>query len=190
MTVITPKEQDDTAQTLINLQTWKRDAKKYGQTALYDLLHEAMNTIKTLDKILRDTGKERFETFTRNEADVAFSDYIRARAHYCCEHCGTAYPVQSTGLQCSHHFSRRHWAIRYHPDNAAALCHHCHNYWYSKDVPEAARWLEAKIGGDKINALIALKSQPQKQPTASELDTIAEHYRRETEKLLAHQKAA
>jgi len=190
MTIITLKDRDDTANTLISLQTWRRNAKECNQPALYDALSEAIATIKALDKALKDTGKAHFETFTRSPADAAFSDYIRARANYQCEHCGTSYTAQSTGLQCSHHFSRRHWAIRFHPDNAAALCHHCHNFWYSKDVPEAARWLENKIGRDAINALIELKNQPQTKPTASELDAIAVHWRKETEKLLANNKAA
>ena len=128
MTIITLKDRDDTANTLISLQTWRRTAKECHQPALYDALSEAITTIKALDKALKDTGKTYFETFTRSEADAAFSDYIRARAGYRCERCGTSYPAKSAGLQCSHHFSRRHWAIRFHPDNAAALCHHCHNY--------------------------------------------------------------
>ena len=162
MTVVTVKDRTDTQVLLAHLQTWQRDAKKYGQTALYDLLHE---------------------TCTHNEADAAFSDYIRARAGYCCERCGKRYPAKGTGLQCSHHFSRRHFAIRYHPDNAAALCHHCHNYWFAKDIPEAARWLEEKIGRERIDALIALKQQPQKQQSASEIAKIAAYYRAETKKL-------
>ena len=91
--------------------------------------------------------------------------------------------AKSTGLQCSHHFSRRHYNIRFDPDNAAALCHHCHNYWYSKDVPEAARWLEDKIGQERVNRLIALKNQKQSKPTASEEAAIAEKYRQLKEQL-------
>ncbi len=183
MTVITVKDQTDTQALLARLQTWQRDAKKYGQAALYDLLHETCAHIRSREKALAGAGRQAFETFTRNEADAAFSDYIRARAGYCCEHCGKRYPAKGTGLQCSHHFSRRHFAIRYHPDNAAALCHHCHSYWFAKDIPEAARWLEEKIGRERIDALIALKQQPQKRHSASEIAKIAAYYRTETEKL-------
>ena len=183
MTVVTVKDRTDTQVLLAHLQTWQRDAKKYGQTALYDLLHETCTHIRRQEKALADTGREAVETFTHNEADAAFSDYIRARAGYCCERCGKRYPAKGTGLQCSHHFSRRHFAIRYHPDNAAALCYHCHNYWFAKDIPEAARWLEEKIGRERIDALIALKQQPQKRQSASEIAQIAAYYRAETEKL-------
>nr|DAY00587.1 MAG TPA: NinG recombination protein [Caudoviricetes sp.] len=190
MTVITVKDQSPTEQILSSLKTWQRDAKKFKQTALYDLLVETAAHIKKQEKALNDEGKKVFEEFTRTPADAAFSNYIRARAGYRCERCGKQYKAKSTGLQCSHHFSRRHYNIRFDPDNAAALCHHCHNFWYSKDVPEAARWLENKIGRDAINALIELKNQPQTKPTASELDAIAAHWRKETEKLLANNKAA
>ena len=57
-------------------------------------------------------------------------------------------------------------------------------------MPEAARWLESKIGRDAIDALIELKKQPQSKPTASELDAIAAYWRKETEKLLANMKTA
>ena len=82
MTIITLKDRDETANTLISLQTWRRNAKECNQSALYDALSEAIATIKALDKALKDTGKTCFETFTRSAADVAFSDYIRARAQY------------------------------------------------------------------------------------------------------------
>ena len=183
MTVITVKDQSPTEQILSSLKTWQRDAKKSNQTALHDLLAETAAHIKKQEKALNDEGKKVFEEFTRTPADAAFSDYIRARAGYRCERCGKQYEAKSTGLQCSHHFSRRHYNIRFDPDNAAALCHHCHNYWYSKDVPEAARWLEDKIGQARVNRLIALKNQKQSKPTASEEAAIAGKYRQLTEQL-------
>lgn len=183
MTVITVKDQSPADQILNSLKTWRRDAKAFKQTALYDLLSEVADHIRKQEKALHDNGRKVFEEFTRSEADAAFSDYIRARAGYRCEHCGKQYQAKSNGLQCSHHFSRRHYNIRFDPDNAAALCHHCHNYWYSKDVPEAARWLEAKIGRERIERLIALKNRPQKKPTASEEAAIAEKYRQLKEQL-------
>ena len=120
MTVITVKDQSPTEQLLSSLQTWQRDAKKFKQTALYDLLAETVAHIKKQEKALNDEGKKVFEEFTRSEADAAFSDYIRARAGYRCERCGKQYKAKSNGLQCSHHFSRRHYNIRFDPDNAAA----------------------------------------------------------------------
>lgn len=120
MTVITVKDQSPTEQILSSLKAWQRDAKKSNQTTLHDLLAETAAHIKKQEKALNDEGKKVFEEFTRSEADAAFSDYIRARAGYRCERCGKQYKAKSNGLQCSHHFSRRHYNIRFDPDNAAA----------------------------------------------------------------------
>lgn len=166
--ILTVKDESPADKLMKEIQTWRRDAKKFGQSSLYDLLSEIKDFIKTSDV------KQKSESFTYSPADKAFSDYIRKRDNYTCQKCGKSYEPKSNGLQCSHHFSRRYYNIRFDPDNAIALCHHCHNYWYQKDVPEAARWLEAKIGKDKIDRLIELKNQKQKRPTASELDAIAE----------------
>lgn len=158
------------------IQAWKRDAKKFGQNALFDLLTDTLDHIKRQDKALN--GKPIASTgFTRSPADEAFSDFIRKRDNYTCQKCGTQYEPKTKGLQCSHHFSRRHYNIRFDPDNAIALCHHCHNYWFQKDIPEAARWLEQRLGKDKIDRLIALKNQQQTKPTASELLEIAEKFK-------------
>lgn len=183
MTVITIKDTCPVAEHIKQLKIWQRDSKKYQQTALYSLLSESLDIIKKQQKAMAAEGREIREGFTRNAADAAFSDYIRARAGHKCEKCGKHYPAKSTGLQCSHNYSRRHHNIRYHPDNALALCHHCHNYWYSKDIPEAARFLEAKIGKERIAELERLKAQPNRKHSAAELDEIAEHYRAETAKL-------
>lgn len=170
----TKTEQGD--KLLKELNIWRRDAKKFNQTALYDLLSDTVNHIKKCEKSMKDEGKSVKEGFTWNVADKAFSDFIRKRANYCCERCGKEYEPNSNSLQCSHHFSRRYHNIRYDPDNALALCYHCHVFWYQKDIPEAARWLEDKIGKDKIDRLIALKNQKQTKHTQSQLDEISKKF--------------
>ncbi|EEP69068.1 HNH endonuclease [Kingella oralis] len=180
MTVITLKDTDPIEAHLGSLKTWKRDAKKFKQTATYDLASDSINIINKLRKeneALRK-GAPAVGNFTRTPADLAFSNYIRARAGYRCQRCGTQYPPKSNGLQCSHNFSRRYYNIRFHPDNALALCHNCHNYWFSKDITKAARFLEETVGKNKLAELERLKKQPDatKRPPQSELDAIAEHY--------------
>lgn len=170
--ILTLKEDSPTEKLLDELKKWRKDAKLCKQTALYDFLSEINDHVKNMNKLL--DGRKVPVGFTYSVADAAFSEYIRKRDNYTCQKCGKSYPATSNGLQCSHHFSRRYYTIRFDPDNAIALCHHCHNYWFSKDVPEAARWLEQKIGKDKIDRLIELKNQKQKRPTQSELDSIAE----------------
>lgn len=183
MTVITIKDTDPVAAHLSQLKTWKRDCKKFKQTALYDLLDESIRIIGKQQKAMAEEEREIHEGFTRNEADAAFSDYIRARAGHRCERCGTQYEAKSTGLQCSHNFSRRHHSIRFHPDNALALCHHCHNYWFSKDIPEAYRFLEQKLGKQRLADLEARKAAARGRHSASEIDQIATHYRKLTQEL-------
>ena len=175
MTIITLQNTDPIDAHLNSLKTWKRDAKKFKQTALYDVLSESINLI---GKLRKEKPDAKVEGFTHTNADLAFSDYIRARAGYCCERCGKKYPKKSNGLQCSHNFSRRYYNIRFHPDNALALCHYCHNYWFSKDIVEAVRFLEEKIGKEKLAELERLKNLPDatKKPSQSELDSIAEFY--------------
>lgn len=161
---------------LINeIKVWKRDAKKFGQSALYDLLSDVLDYIKQQDKTSNSEETTTFG-FTLTPADKAFSEFIRKRDNYTCQKCGSKHEPNSKGLHCSHHFSRRYYNIRFDPNNAIALCHNCHNYWYQKDVPEAARWLEQKLGKDKIDRLIELKNQPQKKLTASEQLEIEQYW--------------
>ena len=62
----------------------------------------------------------------RTPADIAFSKCIREAANWTCERCGTSYPKNAPGLECSHHHTRGAWSIRFHPLNAEALCTGCH----------------------------------------------------------------
>lgn len=173
MIIDTNKAELGEAEKLLKeISIWRKDAKKFKQTALYDLLSET-------EKYIKSQGKEytpKKTGFTLTPADKAFSNFIRSRANWCCERCGTQYEPNTRGLQCSHHFSRRYYNIRYDPDNAVALCYNCHVYWYQKDIPEAYLWLEQKIGKAKIDRLIKLKNQPQVKQTQSELDEIVRKY--------------
>lgn len=64
----------------------------------------------------------------RTPADIAFSKLIRKRAGWKCERCGSQHSESDMGLHCSHYYSRGNWAVRFDPDNAAALCYGCHAY--------------------------------------------------------------
>ena len=69
-------------------------------------------------------------TVKRSTLDVKFSDYIRAKAGWRCERCGS-YFVERPGkaLQCSHYYGRRKEAVRFDPDNADSLCAGCHQFF-------------------------------------------------------------
>jgi len=110
-------------------------------------------------------------------ADQAFSRCVRERDDWICQKCKTRYPRNSSGLHCSHHFSRRYRTIRWHPLNAMVLCYACHQ-WYGGNPLDSGRWLEAKIGPEAVAELRVLRDTPRKISKKTEKE-IAAHYRRE-----------
>ncbi|EIG27667.1 MULTISPECIES: putative bacteriophage Lambda NinG protein [Haemophilus] len=141
-----------------------------------EVLYQENLELRAKLKLLTDKPLER-KKIVHTKADLIFSDYIRKRANYCCERCGKHYPPKTNGLQCSHNFSRRYYNIRYHPDNAIALCHYCH-MWYGNEPIESGKWIVEKIGEEKANELIRLKNLPNSQshPTEEEYEKIIATY--------------
>lgn len=83
----------------------------------------------------------------RSPADDWFSKLVRERAEHTCESCGKyCGPKHEHGrLDCSHIFSRRHRATRWHPDNAVAHCFRCHQYLGGNPL-EFSAWAEGYLG--------------------------------------------
>lgn len=111
----------------------------------------------------------------RTPADDAFSKCVRARTNYTCERCHKQYDKSSSGLHCSHNFSRRHRTIRWCKDNAIALCYSCHE-WFGGNPLESGDWLRNKLGNGMIDILTEKKNSRVKVPKLEEKD-IAKHYR-------------
>jgi hypothetical protein len=80
-------------------------------------------------------------------ADKWFSLLARERAEHRCECCGKyCGPDHSGGrLDCSHIFSRRHKATRWHPSNSVAHCFTCHQYLGGNPL-EFSAWAEKYLG--------------------------------------------
>ena len=78
-------------------------------------------------------------------ADRHFSWCVRERADWRCECCGVKFPPHSRGLECSHFYSRRHKATRFHGDNAAAHCFLCHQRLGGDPLTFSA-WIESHLG--------------------------------------------
>ncbi len=76
-----------------------------------------------------------------NTADKHFSLYIRSKAGWRCERCGTQYTPPTTSLQCSHFQGRAKLATRFDPDNAFAHCAGCHRY-FGANPYEFVAWVE------------------------------------------------
>ena len=118
----------------------------------------------------------------RSPADAWFSKCVREAADYKCQCCGKQYDRSSTGLHCSHNFSRRHRTIRWCSDNALALCYGCHE-WFGSNPYESGAWLEKKVGSGTLDVLLEKKRSKVKVSKLEEKG-IAKHYKAEHEKLM------
>lgn len=74
-----------------------------------------------------------------------FSELVRTRAKWTCEHCGAWFGDDKGRLHCSHHLSRRFNATRWDSRNASAHCAGCHRR-LSDDPYKHAEFIEAQIG--------------------------------------------
>lgn len=101
-----------------------------------------------------------------DKRDVLFSRLIRARDK-CCVKCGKV----DVRLECSHIFSRRHIATRWDLDNAKALCHHCHRYWWHSEPAEAGQWIKGYLGPEKLERL-RIKAMTPTKVSKSEKEEI------------------
>lgn len=90
----------------------------------------------------------------RSPADDWFSKLVRERANHTCEHCGKfcGEKHENGRLDCSHIFSRRHKATRWHPDNAVAHCFTCHQQLGENPINFAA-WAESYLGAGLVEII-------------------------------------
>ena len=110
-----------------------------------------------------------------SEADKYFSRCVRAANDYKCYKCGKQYDSSSTGLHCSHNFSRRHRTIRWCKENALPLCYACHQ-WYGGNPLDSGKWLENELGSGVVEILREKMNMKLKIPKSEEKE-IAKHYR-------------
>jgi len=59
-------------------------------------------------------------------ADKIFSTFVRMRAGWCCQRCGTEYKPPTKALHTAHYYSRGKWSVRFHEGNAISACYGCH----------------------------------------------------------------
>jgi len=95
----------------------------------------------------------------RDCRDIKFSELIRLAANWTCQRCGREFQHGSTsGLHCSHFYSRRKKSVRWHPLNAAAHCHGCHAFLGENPIV-FDRWIFDYLGKEKYNRLKILQRQ-------------------------------
>ena len=117
-----------------------------------------------------------------DDSDKWFSLCVRERSDWTCERCGKKFIPPAQSLHCSHLMSRRHRALRWHPDNACAHCFGCHRYLGENPI-EFSEWINQRFGQERVIFLIDRAAQVLKV-TETERKDIAVHYRKEHEKII------
>lgn len=107
-------------------------------------------------------AKKRMKGVRIDSADKYFSLFIRYRANWKCERCGTPYEVGSQGLHCSHFWGRARESTRFDPENCVAHCHGCHAFLTAN--PELHReWKLKQIGQQRYDLLMVRAHTTQKK---------------------------
>lgn len=136
---------------------------------------QATNLKTTLGDNRKMIAKEK-RRLSRNNADEQFSLCVRLRANCTCERCGLPFPLTDMkDLHCSHNYSRDRWQVRYHPDNAFALCRDCH-WWFARCKQESTQWLKEKLG-KRFDILFQAMASDKSEPSAEEKQKITAWYR-------------
>lgn len=122
----------------------------------------------------------------RDKRDDVFSKLVRERAGNTCEWCGKYCGAKHENgrLDCSHIFSRRHTAIRWHPDNAVAHCFTCHQT-YGENPVAANRWLMEHFGQGYMD-LLEEKKNTIKKYTKGDREDLHKHLVSEYKNMMSH----
>ncbi len=115
----------------------------------------------------------------RESCDKWFSDVVRQKSGYVCEHCER----NDIGMDCAHIHGRRAKSVRWSLDNAVCLCRVCHMNFTSNPV-DFTRWLENHVGSAHLEILNEKRNALLKTNKQLRLE-IAKHYREEHERMLA-----
>lgn len=119
----------------------------------------------------------------RTTADAHFSDCVRIRNDYTCEHCGIYVTEhERANCHCAHIIGRKHKSTRHDPDNALCLCGSCHAV-FTDDPVLFVRWLDSYIGHGLYEILQEKKNRIMKSYKGEEKDK-AKHYLEEKKRML------
>ena len=120
----------------------------------------------------------------RTTSDGHFSDCVRIRADFTCEHCGLYVPEgERQNAQCAHIIGRKHKSTRHDPDNALMLCGSCHSV-FTDDPILFNRFLRNYFGEDHLDMLQIKKNRIIKK-VKDEEKAKAAHYLREKKEMLS-----
>lgn len=114
-----------------------------------------------------------------NKFDRLFSKLIRTRDQHTCQRCGAT--AETSKIDCSHFWGRRHQATRYDPLNACAHCFVCHRYLGENPI-EFARWVR-KYLGDVLYDELEQKHQRIVKRTKAEAEELYRHLKEQLKAL-------
>ena len=115
----------------------------------------------------------------RDAADKWFSDVVRQKAGYICQHCAKA----DARMECAHIYGRAAKSVRWSMDNAICLCHYCHMRFTANPL-EFTSWVLDTHGAGHLEML--REKWNVLMPTNKKLRAeIAKHYRDELKKMKA-----
>jgi len=118
----------------------------------------------------------------RDSSDKWFSDCIRHRAGYMCEHCGKGFTGLEQGFECCHIWGRANKSTRWCADNCVAMCSGCHRTFTEHPLAFHA-WLLEYLGQGHLDLLAEKKRQIFKTTHAVRME-IAAHYRVEFRRMV------
>ena len=96
-----------------------------------------------------------------DQADKAFSLFIRTRDKWACQRCNKRYEPPTNLLHCSHFVGRRKESTRFEPLNCDAICFNCHQYFTSHPLEHYEWQVERK--GQKVVDQLKLQSNSYKK---------------------------
>jgi len=91
--------------------------------------------------------------------DRLFSLFIRDRANWKCERCGTQYSHPTMALHNSHFYGRGRKSVRWDEDNCIAACYGCHQYLGANPMEHNAFFM-ARLGRKRFDSLTLRANTP------------------------------
>lgn len=113
----------------------------------------------------------------RTKLDIIFSTLIRERAEWSCQFpgCGRLFHEGETaGLDCSHIEGRRKRSVRWHPDNALAMCKYHHRYLGENPLMHAD--LVSKLLGSERFIELKRRAHSLVNFTPRQIEGLYQHY--------------
>ena len=128
----------------------------------------------------------------RDATDKWFSDCVRERANWTCEHSGLVdTEAQATGksriMECAHVWGRRSRNVRWYPMNAVCLSSASHRYFTERPM-EFASWVNKQLGEGAVEILKERVNDLSIKYSKNEKKEIAKHYKAEFEKMREQRK--